>query len=168
VFTDARGTFFESFRADALASMGVAATFVQDNVSISRRGVLRGLHFQHPRAQAKLIQVLAGEIFDVAVDVRVGSPTFGRAAWATLSASNHRQMFVPYGFAHGFLVTSEEAIVTYKCSDYYAPEHEHAVRWSDPALAIPWPERSPILSPKDETAPPLSAAPSEWLPRFAP
>jgi dTDP-4-dehydrorhamnose 3,5-epimerase len=166
VFSDARGTFFESYRADAYAALGVLSTFVQDNVSISRRGVLRGLHFQHPRGQAKLVQVVRGEVFDVAVDVRLGSPTFGQAVWATLSESNHRQMFMPPGFAHGFLVTSDEAVVVYKCGEYYTPECEHSLRWNDPALAIPWPECTPILSAKDEAAPLLSAVPRDSLPPF--
>ena len=167
VFSDARGAFFESFRADRCAAMGVGAAFVQDNVSISRRGVLRGLHFQHPRGQAKLIQAIRGEVFDVAVDVRRDSPTFGRAVWSTLSEANRRQMFVPPGFAHGFVVTSDEAIVAYKCSDYYAPEFERSIHWNDPALGIPWPVASPILSSKDESAPLLSALSSHLLPRFA-
>ncbi len=145
--------------------MGIDAAFVQDNVSISRHGVLRGLHFQHPRAQAKLVQAVRGEVFDVAVDVRVGSPTFGRAAWTTLSETNHRQLFIPSGFAHGFVVTSDEAIVSYKCSEYYSPGAEHAIRWNDPALAIPWPVAAPILSPKDAAAPLLSAIPRDLLPR---
>ena len=165
VFSDARGSFFEVYRAEAYAAMGIDATFVQDNVSISRRGVLRGLHFQQPRGQAKLIQALRGEVFDVAVDVRVGSPTFGHAAWTTLSEANRRQLYIPPGFAHGFVVTSDEAIVAYKCSEYYSPAAEHAIRWNDPALGIPWPVAAPILSPKDEAAPPLAAIPLDLLPR---
>ena len=119
------------------------------SVSISRRGVLRGLHFQQPNAQAKLIQALRGEVFDVAVDLRLGSPTFGRAAWTTLSESNRRQLFIPSGFAHGFVVTSDEAIVAYKCSEYYSPSAEHAIRWNDPALGITWPVLQPVLSARD-------------------
>ena len=168
VFTDSRGSFVEVFRADAYATFGARAPFVQDNVSTSRAGVVRGLHFQHPRGQAKLIHVVRGEIFDVAVDVRHGSPTFGHAAWGTLSASNQRQMFVPAGFAHGFLVTSDEAVVFYKCSDYYAPEREHSLRWNDPALRIPWPVATTIVSAKDGAAPLLADLPREWLPRFEP
>jgi len=166
IFSDARGTFFEVYRAESYAAMGIDVAFVQDNVSISRRGVLRGLHFQQPNAQAKLIQALRGEVFDVAVDLRLGSPTFGRAAWTTLSESNRRQLFIPSGFAHGFVVTSDEAIVAYKCSEYYSPSAEHAIRWNDPALGIPWPVATPILSPKDEAAPLLSAIPRDMLPRI--
>lgn len=164
-FSDARGTFFESYRADTYPQLGIVERFVQDNVSTSKRGVLRGLHFQEPRAQAKLVQVMRGEVFDVAVDVRAGSPTFGRAAWATLSESNRREMFVPAGFAHGFVVTSDEAVVAYKCSDYYAPECEHVVQWNDPALAIPWPVADPIVSPRDAAAPRLSSLGPDVLPR---
>jgi dTDP-4-dehydrorhamnose 3,5-epimerase len=156
VFSDVRGTFFESFRSDACSSVGIDVVFVQDNVSVSRRGVLRGLHFQHPHGQAKLINAVRGEIFDVAVDVRAGSPTFGCAAWTVLSEKNRRQLFIPAGFAHGFVVTSDEAIVLYKCSAYYEPACEHSLRWDDPALRIPWPVTDPILSAKDATAPLLS------------
>jgi dTDP-4-dehydrorhamnose 3,5-epimerase len=166
VFTDARGVFWESFRADAYEAMGIDVAFVQDNVSISRRGVLRGLHFQEPHGQAKLVQAIRGEVFDVAVDVRIGSPTFGQAVWSTLSESNRRQLFLPPGLAHGFVVLSEDAVVAYKCSDYYAPAHEHSVRWNDPALGIPWPVDTPILSSKDEAAPLLSALSADRLPRF--
>jgi dTDP-4-dehydrorhamnose 3,5-epimerase len=166
VFSDARGEFWEYFRADTYAAMGIDVPFVQDNVSISRRGVLRGLHFQEPRGQAKLVQAIRGEVFDVAVDVRVGSPTFGQAVWSTLSETNRRQMFLPPGLAHGFVVTSDDAVVAYKCSDYYSPADEHSLRWNDPALGIPWPVDSPILSPKDQAAPLLSALASR-LPHFA-
>ena len=165
IFSDARGEFWEYFRADAYAAMGIDVPFVQDNVSISRRGVLRGLHFQEPHGQAKLVQAIRGEVFDVAVDVRVGSPTFGQAVWSTLSEANRRQMFLPPGLAHGFVVTSAEAVVAYNCSDYSAPAYEHSLRWNDPALGIPWPVHSPILSPKDEQAPLLSAL-GDQLPRF--
>lgn len=166
VFTDARGAFFEAFRADAYAAMGITETFVQDNVSVSRRGVLRGLHFQHPQGQAKLVQAIRGDVFDVAVDVRTGSPTFGRAVWSTLSESNRRQLYVPPGFAHGFVVTSDEAVVAYKCSTYYAPASEHSIRWNDPALGIPWPVTHPVLSAKDEAAPLLASLPADVFPRF--
>jgi dTDP-4-dehydrorhamnose 3,5-epimerase len=165
VFSDARGEFWEYFRVDTYAAMGIDVSFVQDNVSISRRGVLRGLHFQEPRGQAKLVQAIRGEVFDVAVDVRVGSPTFGQAVWSTLSDTNRRQLFLPAGLAHGFVVTSDEAVVAYKCSDYYSPAHEHTLRWNDPALEIPWPVDAPTLSPKDEAAPLLSAL-AGFLPRF--
>lgn len=164
VFSDARGAFFESYRADAYATMGVDVVFVQDNVSVSRRGVLRGLHFQHPHGQAKLVYPVRGEIFDVAVDIRAGSPTFGRAAWTVLSEKNRRQLFIPAGFAHGFVVTSDEAIVAYKCSTYYDASCEHSLRWNDPSLRIPWPVSDPILSAKDAAAPLLSQLPAGSLP----
>jgi dTDP-4-dehydrorhamnose 3,5-epimerase len=166
VFTDARGSFSETFRADRYATRGIPHTFVQDNMSRSRRGVLRGLHLQHPRAQGKLVYALSGEIFDVAVDVRVGSPTFGRAVTTVLSADNHRQVYIPPGFAHGFLVTSDEAIVAYKCTDYYAPQCEKAIRWNDPLLAIPWPNDAPIVSPRDASAPRLAEIAPNNLPRY--
>lgn len=166
VFADARGAFAETFRVDRYAAFGIPATFVQDNMSRSARGVLRGLHLQHPNAQGKLVFALRGEIFDVAVDVRVGSPTFGRAVSTVLSADNHRQVFIPPGFAHGFLVTSDEAIIAYKCTDYYAPEGEQAISWKDPALAIAWPNESPILSSRDAAAPRLSEVDRDRLPRY--
>ena len=165
VHADARGAFFELYRADAYAALSAGA-FVQDNVSVSRRGVVRGLHFQHPRPQAKLVQTLRGEVFDVAVDVRRGSPTFGRAMWATLSEESRRQVLIPAGFAHGFLVTSDEAVVLYKCTDYYAPDCERSIRWNDPSLAIPWPRVGPLLSPRDERAPLLAELALDLLPRF--
>ncbi len=152
VFGDDRGFFFESFnRATFKAATGLDLDFVQDNHSKSARGVLRGLHYQlPPQAQGKLVRVLAGEIFDVAVDVRKGSKTFGRWVSATLSAENKQQMWVPAGFAHGFLTISETAEVLYKTTDFYAPEHERCIAWDDPAIAIAWPLREkPTLSPKD-------------------
>jgi dTDP-4-dehydrorhamnose 3,5-epimerase len=167
VHRDARGFFFESYHAERYRNAGIDAVFVQDNHSLSVRGTLRGLHAQlAPRAQAKLVRVVEGEIFDVAVDIRVGSPTFGRFASALLSAENHLQLYVPAGFAHGFCVTSEQAQVEYKCSAPYDPAHELAVAWNDPEIAIPWPEREPILSPRDRSAPRLADALAR-LPRFA-
>jgi len=164
VFPDDRGSFRTTFRPDENAAAGLEHGFVQDNVSVSRRGVLRGLHFQHPNGQGKLVYVLCGEVFDVAVDVRVGSPTFGRAVWRTLSESNHLQMLVPAGFAHGFVVTSNEAVVAYKCTRYYAAASEQVICWNDPALAIPWPLRDPILAARDPSAPLLGDVPSARLP----
>lgn len=161
VLNDARGAFFESFRADRCEAAGVAGPFVQENVSRSSKGVLRGLHLQHPNGQAKLLSVLHGEVFDVAVDVRVGSPTFGKWVGECLSAENCRQLYVPAGFAHGFLVTSEQATVAYKCTDYYAPKHELVIRWNDPSLAIAWPFSRPILSARDENAPNLATLVAE-------
>ena len=165
MFSDERGTFHVAFHADQYAESELEHRFVQDNVSVSRSRVLRGLHFQQPNGQGKLVQALRGEIFDVAVDVRIGSATFGRATWAVLSESNHHQIFVPPGFAHGFVVTAGEAVVAYKCSAYYSPADELSVRWNDPALGIPWPVSDPILVERDATAPLLRDIPVERLPR---
>lgn len=156
VFEDPRGSFFELWRADRAAECGVGKPFVQDNVSVSRRGVVRGLHYQLRHPQAKLVTVLDGEVYDVAVDVRTGSPTFGRWTAARLSGENRRQMYVPEGFAHGFAVTSERALVLYKCSSHYAPDDQQAVLWNDPALGIDWPVEAAILSDKDGAAPTLA------------
>ena len=154
VFGDARGFFCETYQAERYAEAGVPAGFVQDNVSRSGRGTLRGLHFQAPpHAQGKLVSCLDGAVFDVAVDLRRGSPTYGEWFGAELSAENMRQMFVPAGFAHGFVVTSETALFSYKVSGVYAPRAEGSVRWDDPDLAIGWPVETPILSDKDATAP---------------
>ncbi len=162
VFGDARGFFFESHNARRFAELtGMNATFVQDNHSRSARGVLRGLHYQIVQPQGKLVRVIAGEVFDVCVDLRRSSPTFGQSVAVTLSADNHRQLWIPPGFAHGFLVTSESADFVYKTTDYYAPEHERAVRWNDPALGIDWPlHGEPVLSAKDQVAPLLVDAPT--------
>jgi dTDP-4-dehydrorhamnose 3,5-epimerase len=167
VFGDARGYFFESYSARRYAEAGIAATFVQDNVSRSRRGVLRGLHYQHPHGQGKLVGVLEGEVFDVAVDVRRGSPTFGRWVGECLSAENKRQLYLPPGFAHGFLVTSEDALFAYKCTDYYHPEAERSIRWDDARIGIRWPLDGPVVSTKDDVAVTLDAMPRELLPAFA-
>lgn len=148
-FHDERGNFREAWRETRYSEAGIPARFVQDNVSVSKRGVLRGLHLQHPTGQGKLVSVLAGEILDVAVDVRRGSPTFGQWVGAMLSAENARQLYIPVGFAHGFAVTSDEALVLYKCTDYHASEDEVTVLWDDPDIGIEWPESSPILSRKD-------------------
>jgi dTDP-4-dehydrorhamnose 3,5-epimerase len=150
VFGDARGFFMESWNRRALADAGLDVDFVQDNHSRSRRGVLRGLHYQIRHPQGKLVRVVAGEVFDVAVDLRRGSPTFGRAVGVTLSEDNKRMLWVPPGFAHGFLVTSESADFLYKTTDYYHPEHERTLLWNDPALAITWPlDGAPLLAAKD-------------------
>ncbi len=152
VFGDARGFFFESFNKRQLeAALGRTLDFVQDNHSLSRRGVLRGLHYQLPNPQGKLVRVARGEVFDVAVDLRRGSPTHGRWASAVLSAENKRQLWIPEGFAHGFLVLSDEAEFLYKTTDYYHPEHERCIRWDDPALEIAWPPVGgpPAVSAKD-------------------
>lgn len=165
-FEDSRGWFLESWHADRYGEAGVAAAFVQDNVSFSQKGVLRGLHYQHPQGQAKLIGVLQGEVWDVAVDIRVGSATFGRWTGCVLSAANRRQLFIPVGFAHGFVVTSENALVAYKCSEVYYPGSEGTVLWNDPGLGIPWPIATPTLSVKDSDAQPLAKIPVSALPRW--
>jgi dTDP-4-dehydrorhamnose 3,5-epimerase len=150
VFGDQRGFFLETFQQRRFEAAGLAGNFVQDNQSRSQRGTLRGLHFQLPRTQAKLVFVISGEIWDVAVDVRRSSPTFGQWYGVTLNETNHWQLYIPEGFAHGFCVLSETADVIYKCTDYYAPECEKSLRWDDPDLAIPWPVTNPLLSPKDQ------------------
>ena len=168
VFGDERGFFMESWNGRRYEEVGLPGRFVQDNLSYSTYGVLRGLHFQNPNPQGKLVSVLRGEVFDVAVDIRVGSPTFGRWIGTTLSAENKRQLYVPPGFAHGFVVTSEAALFFYKCSDYHAPTSEGAVLWSDPGIGIEWPVAEPVLSNRDRAAAPLREMPEESLPRYAP
>ncbi len=148
-FGDPRGCFMETWNRRRYRECGISMDFAQDNLSWSRRGVLRGLHFQNPTPQGKLVSVWQGEVFDVAVDLRRRSPTFGRWQGCNLSAENHRQLFIPPGFAHGFQVVSETALFHYKCTDYYAPQDELALRWDDPDLAIQWPVKEPILSDKD-------------------
>ena len=158
VFHDARGDFLESFSARRYAEFaGITQAFVQDNVSRSTRGVLRGLHFQRTRPQGKLIQVIAGTIYDVTVDIDPGSPTFGHHVAVALSADDFRQIWIPPGYAHGFCVTSETAIFQYKCTDYYDPADEAGIAWDCPDLAIPWPTEAPILSDKDQHHPGLRA-----------
>lgn len=165
VFGDARGFFMETFHTRKYAELGIARPFVQDNHSRSRRGILRGLHYQLRQPQGKLVYVVRGEVFDVAVDIRRGSPTFGKWVGEYLSEENKRQIFVPPGFAHGFYVTSAEADVFYKCTDFYRREDEYGILWSDAGLAIDWPlQGEPLLSEKDRQSPPLSAVPEEHLP----
>lgn len=149
VFGDARGFFMETWNRQRYAAAGLDWDFVQDNVSLSRRGILRGLHFQNPGGQGKLVYVLQGEVYDVAVDLRKGSPTFGRSYGLSLSAENKRQFFVPPGFAHGFAVVSETALFVYKCTSLYAPQNELTLAWNDPELGIKWPIETPQLSEKD-------------------
>ena len=156
VFGDPRGWFVEVYHQPKFAAAGLKAGFVQDNHSRSVRGTLRGMHLQHPHGQVKLVRVVQGEVFDAVVDVRRGSPTFGRATWAVLSAENRRQLWVPAGFAHGFCVLSETADFVYKCSDVYSPADERGIRWDDPALDIPWPVQTPIVSARDERLPRLA------------
>jgi len=158
-FGDDRGFFMEMFHAKRYEEAGIAGPFVQDNFSRSAKGILRGLHFQEPNAQGKLVQVLAGAVYDVAVDIRRGSPTFGRWVGVELSADNRRQLWVPAGFAHGFCVLSESADFHYKCTDFYSPATERGIAWNDPDLGIPWPVTSPLLSAKDSAAPRLKDAP---------
>lgn len=155
VFGDSRGYFFESFHAERFAqATGYAVNFVQDNESFSQKGVLRGLHRQvEPYAQAKLVRVVQGSVLDVAVDVRPGSPTYGRHQAMVLSAANRRQFFIPEGFLHGFLTLEDNTIFQYKCSNYYAPDHEAGVRWNDPEIGIDWGVSDPILSEKDKVLP---------------
>jgi dTDP-4-dehydrorhamnose 3,5-epimerase len=161
VFGDDRGFFFESFNQRRWEeTTGLTTAFVQDNHSRSSRGVLRGLHYQIRQPQGKLVRCVAGEVFDVAVDLRRASPTFGQWTGARLSAENKLQMWVPEGFAHGFVVLSEMAEFLYKTTDYYAPEHERAILWNDPDLAIEWPCEKPLLSAKDSRALPFVEAPT--------
>lgn len=165
VFGDARGFFLETWSHARYAEIGVPGPFVQDNVSYSAHGILRGLHLQHPQGQGKLVQVLRGEVFDVAVDVRVGSPTFGKWVGSTLSGDNHRQIWIPPGFAHGFAVTGPDALFAYKCTDFYNRETELGVIWNDPEIGIDWPLSDPTLSNKDAAFPRLSAIDEATLPR---
>jgi dTDP-4-dehydrorhamnose 3,5-epimerase len=155
---DQRGFFFEAFQAERYASYGITRPFVQDNILRSAKGVLRGLHLQNPMCQGKLLTVLRGSVLDVAVDVRLGSPTFGRYASAGLNEENRRQIWIPRGFAHGFLVLSESADIFYKCDELYSPADEIALRWNDPAFGIKWGIESPSLSGRDAAAPFLAAA----------
>ncbi len=153
VFGDERGFFMETFRTQAFNEACGEREFVQENHSKSRKGILRGLHYQVEQTQGKLVRVISGEVFDVAVDMRKSSPTFGQWVGVTLSAENKRQLWVPEGFAHGFYVTSDEAEFVYKCTDYYAPAHERSLRWDDPTVGVEWPIAegdTPVLSAKDE------------------
>jgi dTDP-4-dehydrorhamnose 3,5-epimerase len=159
VFGDARGFFFESWNAKAMAAAGIDATFVQDNHSRSLRNVLRGLHYQIEHAQGKLVRAIAGEVFDIAVDLRRSSRTFGRWVGERLSADNRRMLWIPPGFAHGFVVLSDAAEFVYKTTDYWYPQHERTLRWDDPALAIDWPlDGAPILAAKDREGATLAQA----------
>lgn len=153
---DPRGFFSETFRAAEYAAAGVPYPFVQDNWSRSRRGVLRGLHLQNPKTQGKLVSVISGQVLDVAVDVRVGSPTFGRHVAVEISEENGRQFYLPRGCAHGFIVLSETADFLYKCDEYYSPQDEIVVRWNDPALGIDWRISDPVLGARDASAPLLA------------
>lgn len=166
VFGDERGFFMETWNEVRYREAGLPYGFVQDNLSFSGHGVLRGLHFQNPNQQGKLVYVLQGEVFDVAVDIRVGSPHFGEWTGTTLSAENKRQFYVPEGFAHGFVVTGDSALFAYKCTDRYNGPAEASVLWNDPEIGIEWPIEAPVLSEKDRGAPPLSGVPEGRLPRY--
>lgn len=156
VYSDTRGYFLELHNRSVLKDAGFSETFVQDNVSFSYRGVLRGLHYQYPAWQGKLVSVIAGEIFDAVVDIRRDSPTFGQWYATVLSVHQATQLYVPPGFAHGFCVTSESAHVLYKVTDYYQPAHEHTLIWNDPTVAIEWPLLEPLLSAKDQQGRPFA------------
>lgn len=168
VFGDERGFFFETWNAERFGERGLPTTFVQSNVSSSSRGVLRGLHYQWPNPQGKLVSVLEGEVYDVAVDIRRGSPTFGQWEAVMLSAENKRQFWIPEGFAHGFAVVSERAVFSYLCTAVYDRVADAGVRWDDPGIGIDWPISHPQLSAKDEAAPLLADVAPERLPIFAP
>lgn len=164
VFTDNRGFFMETYNRNRYIKAGINTLFVQDNLSYSVLGTVRGLHYQIRRPQAKLIQVVTGEIFDVAVDIRPGSGTFGKWIGFHLSDRNKRQLFIPQGFAHGFCVLSKTAHFLYKCSDFYAPDDEGGINWSDPEIGIDWPVKDPIISEKDKPHPNLSDLTEKQLP----
>lgn len=165
IFGDSRGFFLQTYHVKEYAAAGLGRTFVQDNLSRSCRDTIRGLHYQLRHPQAKLVSVLRGAVLDVAVDIRRGSPTFGKCVVAELSEDNRKQLFIPEGFAHGFRVLSEFADFYYKCTDFYAPGDEYGIRWNDPALAIPWGDvAAPVVSAKDQQMPCLEAVPPEHLP----
>jgi dTDP-4-dehydrorhamnose 3,5-epimerase len=166
VFSDDRGFFLETYHKKKYHELGIPAEFVQDNLSLSHKGVLRGLHYQHPHGQAKLAQVVSGHVFDVVVDVRKGSVTFGQWFGLHLTGENRRQIFIPQGFAHGFCVLSDTALFSYKCSDLYMPDCEGGVLWSDPDIGIDWPVSNPVMSDKDSKYPRLKDVPMNRLPKY--
>lgn len=167
LFQDQRGYFYETFQAERYLPFGIAAPFVQDNFSHSKRNVIRGLHYQLNHPQGKLVWVTRGCVLDVAVDIRLGSPTFGQSVTIELSASNHHQLYLPPGFAHGFCVLSEEADFIYKCTDYYDPSSERGIIWNDEDLKIAWPASAePVLTEKDLFYPKLKDVPVDQLPRY--
>lgn len=167
VFGDSRGYFYESYNESKFRKAGIDRRFVQSNVSRSDRGVLRGLHYQWPNPQGKLVSVLEGEVFDVAVDIRRGSPTFGQWAGVMLTADNHRHLWIPEGFSHGFCVLSEHATFTYQCTALYDAEADAGIHWNDADIGIDWPLSDPQLSPKDTRVPLLRDIPHDRLPVFA-
>ena len=166
IYRDQRGYFMETWNHERYSSYGINDQFVQDNLSFSACGILRGLHFQNPRGQGKLVYVTLGEVFDVAVDIRAGSPTYGRWEGYYLSAENSRQLYIPEGFAHGFCVTSKDAVFVYKCNEYYSPSKEAGILWSDPEIGIKWPVEKPVLSEKDAKNPLLRDLNSSVIPRY--
>ena len=168
VFGDSRGFFYESYNEAKYREAGIDRRFVQSNVSRSARGVLRGLHYQWPNPQGKLVSVLEGEVYDVAVDIRRGSPTFGQWAGVMLTAENHRHFWIPEGFAHGFCVLSEFATFSYQCTDLYDAKADGGVRWNDPAIGIDWPVSEPLLSDKDSKTPLLADVSPDSLPEYRP
>lgn len=167
VFQDDRGFFMETYQQQKYLEAGINTSFVQDNLSFSQKNTLRGLHYQYPHGQAKLVQVLQGSALDVAVDIRHGSPTFGKWVSVELTENNNRQFFIPAGFAHGFVVLNDTALFSYKCSDYYSPSDEKGIVYSDPHLDINWPKSEFILSDKDKTYPCLQEIALKDLPKFA-
>jgi dTDP-4-dehydrorhamnose 3,5-epimerase len=166
VFADGRGFFLETYHREKFRAAGISETFVQDNHSRSARGVLRGLHYQARRPQGKLVRVVRGAVFDVAVDLRLGSPSFGRSFGCELTEENGRMLYVPPGFAHGFCALAEGTDFLYKCTDLYAPEWDRGIRWDDPDLGIRWPISAPLLSPKDSRLPFLRDVAEEELPKL--
>lgn len=168
VFGDARGFFFESWNAERFGQHGLPTKFAQSNVSSSSKGVLRGLHYQWPRPQGKLVSVLEGEVFDVAVDIRPDSPTFGQWEGVRLSAENKRQFWIPEGYAHGFLGLTDRVVFTYLCTDVWVKEFDSGIRWNDPQFGIEWPIDAPLLSDKDAQAPLIADIPADRLPVFVP
>jgi dTDP-4-dehydrorhamnose 3,5-epimerase len=167
VFRDARGFLAETYHRERFASIGITESFVQDNHSCSKKGTLRGLHYQWPHSQAKLCRVVEGEALDVAVDIRLGSPHFGKWTSVLLSAAENNQIYIPAGFAHGFVALSDSVQFLYKCSDFYDPASEHGILWNDPDLAIAWGIESPLVSEKDAKFSKLAEAPREFLPRYS-
>jgi dTDP-4-dehydrorhamnose 3,5-epimerase len=167
ILRDSRGSFLETYHESRYAELGITETFVQDNQSFSVKGTLRGLHYQLRHAQAKICRVIEGEALDIAVDIRVGSPRFGKWASTILSGKKQNQIYIPAGFAHGFLALTEGVQLAYKCSEYYDPEDTYGILWSDPGLAIPWGISAPILSGNDMKYPPLSTISHELLPRYS-
>jgi len=166
VFKDTRGFFMETYNQRKYVEAGIDQVFVQDNYSHSRYGILRGLHYQLKNAQGKLVFVITGEIFDIVVDIRIGSPRFGQWFGTHLSAENRRQIFVPEGYAHGFIVLSERVDVMYKCTDFYTSGDEYGIFWADPTIGIDWPIKNPVLSDKDSKNPKLKEIPEKLLPAF--